>query len=758
VSEGILAGLRVVDLAHGIPGPVAAMQLGEAGAEVVKVEPPAGDPDRGTPGFAVWNRGKKSVVIDLTTPTGRTELEKLLASADVVIHDYPPSKARALGLAPEDLARRFPDLVVSAVTGWPGAHPNAELPATESLVLARLGLMDEQPGHRPGPVFVRLPFGSWMTAWFCAIGVMARLIHRDRGHPGGTADTSVVQGALGPMTMHWCRAETPSANLAKGLDKNVAIAIHQCSDGKWLHVHYSPDRTPWMAEALEALGPEGVAAANARWGKNHTAVNFGANKKIIATRPQMDWLRHFWEHDVAAQPAAEFGEIYFDEQARANGYVVEIDDPQFGKTLQPGPAYDVAPPAQPGGALRTLGADTGDVLDSARAKAPRTGLTPGSAAPLTGLKVLDFGAYLAGPYAPMLLSDLGADVIKVEPCAGDPMRYIESTFCGAQRGKRSIALQLSDPRAKPALEALAKWADVAHYNLRMPAVRKLGLDYGSLSAVNPQIITCHVSSYGARGPRADWPGYDQMFQSSCGWEVEDGGQGNPPLWLRFGMTDHLGAVSSVFGLLLAVYHRDRTGQGQNVAASLLGATILSTSETIVHPDGALEAFPRLNSAQTGVSDEHRIYQAGDGWVAVAALKPAEAAAFRKLAGADPQAFFSGLSVQAATQALDGARVPNAPVKQDQKAAFLDDPANRAANLTAVYDHPVYGRFEQLGSFWDFGDLPIRLRRAPPTVGQHSREILDEVGVEPALAARLLDEGVTVVTRIAGVDPSVNKRR
>jgi crotonobetainyl-CoA:carnitine CoA-transferase CaiB-like acyl-CoA transferase len=748
----------VIDLAHGIAGPVAAMQFADAGAEVIKVEPPAGDPDRGAPGFAVWNRVKKSVVLDIETEAGRADLARLLASADVLIHDYTPARARALGLDAGMLAGRFPDLVVSAVTGWPRTHPDAERPATESLVLARLGLMDEQPGHRPGPVFVRLPFGSWMAAWFTAIGVMARLIHRDRGHAGGAADTSIAQGALGPMTMHWYRAETPTENLAKGLTKAVAIAIHQCSDGKWIHVHYSPDRTPWMAEALAALGPEGVAAANARHGHNHTAPNFGANKEIIATRPQKDWLAHFWEHDIAAQPAAEFGEIYFDEQARANGYVVEIDDPGFGRTLQPGPAYDVSPASRPAGPLRPLGADTAAVLAEAAAKPARVGLKPASAAPLAGLKVLDFGAYLAGPYGPMLLSDLGAEVIKVEPCAGDPMRYLEATFCGAQRGKRSVALQLSSPDAKPALEALARWADVAHYNLRMPAVRKLGLDYESLSAVNPDIITCHVSSYGPRGPRADWPGYDQMFQSSCGWEVENGGEGAPPLWLRFGMTDHFGAVSSLFGLLLAIYHRDRTGQGQNVSASLLGATILSTSETIVHPDGRLEPFARLNASQTGVSPEHRIYRGTDGWIAVAALQADAISAFHAVAGKDPEAFFVGRTTAEAAEALAAAGVPHEPVREDQKIAFLDDPVNREAGLTAAYPHPVYGRFEQLGSFWDFRDLPIRPDRAPPTVGQHSREILAEVGLEPAHIARLEAAGVTVVTNIAGVDPSVNKRR
>ena len=136
------------------------MQLGEAGAEVVKVEPPAGDPGRGTPGFAVWNRGKRSVTLDLAAPEGREGLERLLTASDVLIHDLTPSAAKALGLDDVGLAARCPELIVSAIGGWPVNHPDAERPARETLVLARLGILSEQPGHRPGPVFVRMPFAS----------------------------------------------------------------------------------------------------------------------------------------------------------------------------------------------------------------------------------------------------------------------------------------------------------------------------------------------------------------------------------------------------------------------------------------------------------------------------------------------------------------------------------------------------------------------------------------------------------------------
>jgi len=742
--QGILQGVTVLDLAEGAAGSIAALQLAEAGAEVIRIEPPGGHEDRGTPGYHVRNRGKKSVVLDLFDPRGRRSLDRLLATADVLIHDLSPRQTRALGLDNASLQVRFHHLIVSTIGAWPTGHPDSDRPARESLVLARLGLMNEQPGWRPGPIFIRTPFATLCAAWLCAIGVLARLIQRGRGGGAGPAHTSLAQGALIPMTMHWARAETPSPSFAKGLDKTVAIAIHQCSDGEWSHVHSSPDDAPLMRAALDALGPDGVTAANARWGKNHSAPNFGANREIFATRPSREWLEHLWAHDVAAQPAAPFGAIHFDEQARANGYVVEVQDPVLGVVLQPGPAYTVTPPPKAAAdGLRSLGADTETVLVAAARGGERVGGPPATTLPLEGIRILDFGAYLAGPFGAMLLADLGADVVKVEPTTGDYMRYLDRAFCGCQRGKRGVALQLKEPSARPVVEALVRWADAFHHNMRLPSARKLGLDYDSLRAINPAIVGCHVSSYGPKGPRADWPGYDQMFQSSCGWEVENGGDGNPPMWLRFGVTDHFAALASAFALLLGLYRRDRTGEGQMTAASLLGATMLSTGETVVNLDGQLGDFPRLDAAQTGVSPYHRLYVCRDGWVAVAALKDDEARAFQALASDDPEAWFAARAAAEAEASLTVAGVPCALVRDDQIDAFLDSPDNQVSGLVAVVSHPTLGRIKQIGSFWDLG-RPSPLGRAAPALGQHSREVLLQVGLEEGEVRALLDRGVLAI--------------
>lgn len=752
MDAAILANIRVIEFAGGIAGPAAGLQLSEAGAEVIRIETPDMADDAGSVLFSVLNRGKRRVALDPDTADGRAALAGLIAGADVLLHDLTPVQAAVCGLDDARLAATYPSLVVSAIGGWPRRHRLADAPPRETLVLARLGLLDEQPGHRPGPVFVRMPFAGWLAAWLCAIGVIARLIARRRDGRGGIAHTSLAQAALAPMSMHWSRAQTPTPVFAKGLSKSTPIPLHRCADGEWVHVHYSPDKAPWMAQALAAMGPDAVAAENAKYPPSHVAPNFGANKAIMATRPARDWVEHFWLHDVAAQVAAPFGAIYASEQARANGYVAEVEDRVRGRVRQPGPAYLSDPPPRVRGALAEpeRAAPHLPPRPEPKAVAPKASGAP--LAPLAGMKVLDLGAYLAGPFATMLLADLGAEVIKVEPPAGDAMRRLERIFAGTQRGKLGVALKLGEPGAQDALDALVRWADVVHHNIRLPAARKLGIDYAALQALNPALVYCHISSYGPKGEQKDWPGFDQLMQAACGWEAECGGQGNPPMWLRFGVGDYLAALSSVFAVLLAHYRRQETGQGQAVCASLLGATLLTVAESVMLPDGATTPVAQLDQAQTGLSPCHRIYRCRDAWLAVAALGARETEAFARLAGSTRlacEAWFAGQPRAAALAALRAAGVAAEPVLEAQGEAFHDDQDHAAAGLHARYRHAVYGDLEQVGAYWDFGDLPLRLDRAPPALGEHSREVWERLGLGPVQIAALEAQGLSVLTNTPG---------
>ena len=742
-TRGILDDIRIVEVADGIAAPVATTLLAAAGADVVKVEPPSGVATRGTPGFATWNRTKRSVVLDLDTDAGRGRLDELLAGADVLVHDLTPSRAMALRLDDASLGSRHPALVVCGVTGYPIGHPDEELLASDTLVLARSGLMDEQVAmRRDGPTFLRMPLGSWGAAYLAAIGSVARLLARLDTGVGGPAHTSLLQGALVPMTMHWARATTPTPGFAVGMPKDWRVwppakpTLFECADGVWVHLMSNPDVSPLMQQALAEMGDEAIALANARDGiGNPNFPNLGANRDAFLQYDSARWVEDLWASDVAAQPAVPLGGFFDDEQCNVNGYVVDVDDPDFGPVRQAGIPFTTSPPSSHIRPAPRLGAHTEHVLGQRRDPPAMRSSVAQRQHPLEGLKVLDFGMYLAGPIAPMLLGDLGADVIKVEPPTGDVMRFVERVFAGCQRNKRDIALDMKDLASRPVLEALVASADVVHHNLRMPAARKLGLDYESLRAINPRLVYCHVSSYGPIGPRADWPGFDQMFQAASGWEYEGAGTDNPPMWHRFGMMDHQGGMASLLATLLGLYWRERTGEGQFVSASLLGASALTTSETMKLPDGSLADYPRLDSEQLGVSPGRRIIEVADGWIAIDtddALAP-DAAGLAGRSAADLLGELTARGVAATRVGLD------------QMEAFFDDPATWSSGLAARYPHPQWGDVEQIGSMWNFGDLLTRFERPSPLIGQHTVEILAELGFDAEAIDSLLASGAAVTS-------------
>jgi crotonobetainyl-CoA:carnitine CoA-transferase CaiB-like acyl-CoA transferase len=733
--DAILSDVRAVDVSRTMAGAIAGMLLAEAGADVSWIGTKSYASSTDEPIFAFAHRSKRRLNDDLSTAEGQAKLHACLAEADIVIHDYTPSEAVTLGLDEAALRARYPQLIPVAVTAFPAGHPDQDLPAVDSLVLASMGVLDEQqPVRRDGPMFLRFPLGSWGAAWLAAIGAITRLIVRDRKMGTGPVSTSLAQGALLPLAMHWYRAERPSPSLANGLPKRADVSLFQCADGVWLHIMTNADHVPMVQEAIAAL-PEQYRKPVSDGSAFRTLFPlFDAYRQVFPTRPSSEWLEALRAADIAVQPVFDIGQLFDDEQVQANDLMATVEDDRWGRTRQPAVPISISPPF-------TIGAPQS--AESPRKPAPPSS-SPFARYPLEGLKVLDFGTHLAGPLAPMLAADLGADVIKVESISGDQMRWVEWCFISCQRGKRSIALQLKDPRARKVLERLVGWADVVHHNMRMPAARKLGLDYETLRAINPALIYTHVSAYGAQGPRKDWPGFDQLFQASGGWESLCAGESNPPIWLRFGMIDHQVALASLYGTLLALRHRDRTGEGQFVSSSLLGAALFTCGETVQLADGKCTPVARLDPMQMGTSDRHRLFQCADGWV----LMMADEDIFRHVLEAAKVANVEALEhlllqekVSSALTMLGNAGATVVEARLGQRDAFFDSPVNRDVGLTTELDHPDYGRLELAGRYLDFGDLENRIERAPSTLGQHSREILADMGMDDDEIAMLFREGV-----------------
>ncbi len=372
---------------------------------------------------------------------------------------------------------------------------------------------------------------------------------------------------------------------------------------------------------------------------------------------------------------------------------------------------------------------------------------------LEGVRLIDFGQYLAGPFGPMIIGDLGAEVIKVEPVTGDGMRLAGKPFFGCQRGKRDIALNLKTPEGlKIALE-LVERADIVHHNMTAGVANKLGIGYEDCKRVKPDVVYCNTWAYGLEGPLAHFGGLDPLYQAATGLEYEAGAAhtGNTPLYYRFGMCDAANAMLSVVGCLAALFHQRRTGAGQELWTSLLDGGAVFASDTVL-ADGEVLPRPRLDQGLHGLGACYRLYETQDGWIQIAAIKETEWVALCGVLGvpelADDARFavadlraenrteleellagrFVAKTSIAWSGALDDAGVPN-EIPVDTKAGdlVLFDADNERLGLVAEYEHPIMGVMRQFGELIQFSETPGHIDGPPPRVGEHTREILGWLG-------------------------------
>jgi crotonobetainyl-CoA:carnitine CoA-transferase CaiB-like acyl-CoA transferase len=389
--------------------------------------------------------------------------------------------------------------------------------------------------------------------------------------------------------------------------------------------------------------------------------------------------------------------------------------------------------------------------------------------PLSGVVVLDLGQYLAGPFAAMVLGDLGAEVIKVEPLRGDSMRQVGMAFLGCQRGKLDIAVDVKAPEGLEVVLRLAEIADVVHHNMTKGTAARLGIDYESLKARNPGLVHCNTYAYGAEGPLSEFGGLDPLYQAACGIEYEAGpvAEGNPPLYLRFGMTDTANAMMSAVGVLAALFHQRRTGEGQDLWTSLLNGAALFSSDVFLVDGEPGPARPGLDRQQTGVSPCYRLYETQDGWLQVAAFGPGQWSRLCRLVGREDlgrhdsmaarigaraeiepvleQAFRSRTAV-AWQHVLTGSGVAaEVSIDTNDGEVPLHDADNERLGLVVEYPHPTLGQMRQFGRLVDFSETPTGPFGPAPMMGEHTRQLMVRLGYSTEAIDDLLARGVIYET-------------
>lgn len=377
-------------------------------------------------------------------------------------------------------------------------------------------------------------------------------------------------------------------------------------------------------------------------------------------------------------------------------------------------------------------------------------LNPHNLGPLRGIRVLDLSAYIAGPYGCSLLADLGAEVLKIEPPQGDTLRQYPSTletesraFLGTNRSKLGIVLDLKQSEGQQVLQRLVASADVLVHNFRPAVPSRLGIEYERLKQTNPRLIYCALTGYGESGPLKDKAGYDQVLQSITGICALQGPPGHPEI-VYGSVVDFYAASLLAYGVTAALFHRERTGEGQYVGISLLASALAMQSTRFVWADSEPRAVGR-DMRSGGVTG---IHPAKEGFLYISANTPhfwqslCELIELPELAQ-DPQYDTVRKRAQRADEivpklraalqrrtALEweerfGDRVPCGAVRNIEE--MFDHPQVLAEGLVGSFDHKAAGRYRAMARPVHLSESPGPEPFAAPALGQHTVEVLSRYG-------------------------------
>jgi crotonobetainyl-CoA:carnitine CoA-transferase CaiB-like acyl-CoA transferase len=793
MSAPPLAHLRVVDLTD-VRGAMAGRLLADLGADVVKIEPPGGDPDRWRPPFAAdapapdrslpflfRHANKRGAVIDLADPAGRQRLAALCDGADILIENLGLDGQERYELSPVAVRRRHPHLIHVALADFGLSGPRARwrleaLPAfAASGALYASGFLDRPPCWLPG-----------YTAHDCAstygiVGALAALLDRHRHGRGQTVEVAVQDAALHGL-YPWA---VPLADYAR-LYPLLPPSPPRNADGNYLvlgtadgYVRVLPGTVRQWRAFVTLLGSP-AALAGEEWENPvfrylSTDVIRLVASEALATRRRAEVFAEALRLGVPAAPVNTPDEFVAEEQTRVRAYFQRTDFPHLtGAPLAPVPFKFSRTPVSLRRAAPALGEDRGGFP-----AAGQTGKYPSGEAvdlvqpPLHGMRVINLGVGAVGPEVGWTLLELGAEVIKIESRANlDFLRAVTIepdtpnrawTFNDESRGQRSVCLDLRTTRGRELALRLCATADVVVENNRGGVVRHWGLDYDDVRRARPDVIYLASQGFGRGGPLGEAPAFGPLNSCFAGtnllWNHPDAPY---PAGSALNHPDHIASKLGGAAILAALEHRRRTGEGQFIdlaqteaAAYLLGEFYLEG------PCTGRPAAPSGNAVPYAVP--HAVYPcAGDDrWVAIAVVGDAAWERFARCLGWTPPPAWATLDgrqharAEIDAQVIEWTRARSAEdvMTQLQEAGvsamvvlspddLRADPQLAARAAIVTLEHPEIGPERHCAN-------PIRMSRTrlatagpAPLLGADTEAVLISVlGVSPDEVARLLEEGV-----------------
>lgn len=714
--------MRVLDLSTGIAGPITAMLLGDFGAEVIRVDGGAdvltGDP--------MWQRNKRVLGRAWDSP----EVAVLLATADVVITSSAAAES-ALGLDRADLSR----LIHVSMPVLPGDLDLDPMTAN-AFLSAKSGVARRQSSHAGGPVESVYPHLAYVHGLWGATTAIAALIERVGSGRGQRVTVDGMHSVLvaATTTIVVDLASTAPMTAVGPGGPNPAYTSYRCADDKWLFLGGLTDKFQRAAFALLGVSDIFTDPRIADIGENlYTPDNRGWVREAVgaafATRPRHEWLEALDEVDCPASPV-EHRDAWLDHpQVVALGQRRTLHDPLVGPVVMPWNPVELhgTPVKDPMARIIADGVDwspraTEVVVSDVCVDVSGSG-------PLSGYRVLDLGTVLAGPYAGMLLAELGADVVKVEPPTGDAFRVRGYPH---NRGQRSLAVDLRSDDGYAAFTELARGSHIVVDNFRPGVLGRLRIDHDQLAELRPDIVTVSITGYGDVGPLAGRPGFDPVLQSVSGMMAAQGGD-SAPVFFTLAVNDVTAACVSALGAVAALHHVVNGGSGQHVSTTLAAvATFMQCGEIIEYADRPAARLGHLDYA--GPSELSRHYETRDGFVRL----HVESAKMLVDAGLDDPDTMRQLLTHDVVDRVERVGGHAVPTR-----TFVDLAAD-PQSVESEYLEPITwpdGRTTYLpGRYAQFSRTQEKRVLIPPGLGEHSAELLREAGVPAAVIERMFAAG------------------
>ena len=649
----LLDGIRVLDFTQGMAGSIATMVMSDFGAEVVKIEPPEGDPYRASPSAAQWNRGKKSAVFDLSQEGARRRVKALARSADAVFETFVPGDAEKMGVDYDSLSAENPGLVYVSITAFGADGPYARYRPYEAVVSAKCGRYMAFAGQndREGPNYGAVQVGSHAAAMAAVRGAVAALAVRDRTGRGQRVETSILRAVSYYDLMQWLVWQM-MIKFPENFDDPSVIASRptpiqylpvRSKDGRWLQLANLMERL-FVAE-IHAIGL-GDMLNEPRYA-NAPHLDDDAREEMrerilarMEERTLDEWMDLFVNAagDVAAEPFMTSTEALDHPQMADIGLVQPVEDPTLGPMRQLGPLFhlDAAPPAIRGPAP-ALGKHTAEILAELDTRPPTAPKTPKTAArtpktPLEGVTVLDLSTVIAGPLAGSLLAEMGARVIRIETLAGDWMRNAYDGLASnrTMAGTEGLSIDLKTEDGRGVLNRLLPRADVVIHNMRPGAPERVGIGIEQVRALRPDAVYVYIGGYGSTGPYSHRPAMHPIGGAVGGGVMAQIGRGGlPPEDAALTMSE-LRAVSRRLGranevnpdpntsmvaataVVMALYARQRFGGPQYAETTMIAANAYVNADDFFDYEGKP---PRAiqDADGCGLDALRRLYRTSDGW-------------------------------------------------------------------------------------------------------------------------------------------------